>query len=135
MQEQARLMTSRLSSTRLPWTDRSAAVGFSALLLLIPASKRGMPRWKRACYVLQAFISFLSDYVYSGRPHISHGVDRWFITLNALACAPRAVDSGCAMVPVVCYVLSMESIRLGQRAAYEFWHTLWHVFGALCLYV
>lgn len=83
---------------------------------------------------MQAYIAYMSDYVHAGRPHISHGLDRWIVTLNAILCAPRAIDHGYALVPVVCYYLSMESIRLRHREAYEFWHTMWHVAGAACLY-
>ena len=128
------MMTSRWSASRLPWQHRSTAVGLSTLLLLLPACKAGMPRWKRVLLATQAVIAFLSDYVYSGRPHLSHGLDRWGITLTALLCARRAARSDVALLPIACYSMSMESIRLKHRAAYELWHTLWHIFGALCLY-
>ena len=134
MDKQFLYMTSRLSHTRLPWTRRSRAVGLSTLLLLIPALKRDMPRWKRIAFTVQAYIAYLSDYVYAGRSHISHGLDRWITTLNMMLCAPRAIDHGYAFVPLVCYYLSMESIRLQHREAYEFWHSMWHVVGAACLY-
>lgn len=135
MNSQLTMMTSQLCSTRLPWRDRSAVVGLSTLLFLIPASKRGMPRWKRYSFVVQALLALLSDYVYAGRRHVSHGLDRWCATLNVLACAPRALAAGCAMLPMVCYALSMEAIRLQHRAGYEFWHTMWHITGAACLWV
>ena len=134
MLSHATMMTSQWRASRLPWQTRSSAVGLSTLLLLLPACKRGMPQWKRVVLTLQAVVAFLSDYVYSGRPHASHGLDRWGITLTALLFAKRAAKSDAAFLPIVCYGMSMESIRLKHRAAYELWHTLWHIFGALCLY-
>ena len=128
------MMTSQWRASRLPWKERNAAVGLSTLLLFLPACKQSIPMWKRRLLAVQACVAFLSDYVYSGRPHISHGLDRWGITLTALACAQRAARSDLACVPLACYMMSMESIRLKHKAAYELWHTMWHVTGALCLW-
>lgn len=133
MEQQLLYMTSRLCHARLPWTQRSRVVGLSTLLVLLPAMKRRMPPWKRVALTMQAYVAYLSDYVYAGRPHVSHGIDRWMSTMNAVVHAPRAIDKGYALVPIVCFYLSMEAVRLRHREAYEFWHSMWHVAAAAAL--
>lgn len=128
-------MMSRWSDTRLPWRDRSVPVGMSALLLTLAATKEDMPTWKRQFAAAQGIISFLSDYVYSGVPHWSHGLDRWTIKLLALLHARRAMAKHTALLPTCFYILSMKAIAHRNKAAYHLWHTLWHVFGALSIYL
>ena len=135
MQDHVRHMTLHLRRTRLPWTDRSRVIGLSTLLFAVPALARSsMPRWKRAACVAQAIVAFYSDYVYAGRPHISHGVDRWLATVNVVLSAPEAIYRGYFFIPASCYYLSMKSIQAADKSAYIFWHTLWHIFGALFLH-
>ena len=115
MQDHLRHMTVHMRQTRLPWKDRSRLVGLSTLLSALPAfTRKGIPRWKRVACVVQAFVAYLSDYVYAGRPHLSHGIDRWVATINVILSTPVALYRGCIFIPAVCYYLSMEAIALEQ---------------------
>jgi hypothetical protein len=126
-------LMSTLRATRLPWKERSTMVGLSTLLFLLPACKRRIPQWKRYACLLQACVSYLSDYHYAGRPHLSHGIDRLVAATNIALTAPRALGTGYDMIATLCYHVSMESIRLRHQKAYELWHSLWHVVGSACL--
>lgn len=130
-------MTSQLSETRLPWRERSHIIGLSTLLVALPACpmvRRDMPRWKRYACMVQALVAFLSDYVYAGRRHISHGVDRWVATCSAAMSVPAALRDGYLLVPLMCYSMSIKSIHAQDKASYTFWHTMWHLCGAYMIH-
>jgi hypothetical protein len=76
-------------------------------------------------FVLQAAVSFASDYVYAGRPSLTHGMDRWMSTLMTLWFAPIRLV---CLVPVYCIWRSKHAKTFSE---YETWHTCWHVLGPL----
>ena len=119
--------------TRLPWKKRSKVVGLSTMLFLLPAFRQGLSRNERLACVLQSYVSYLSDYRYAGRPHVSHGVDRLVASANILWHFKRVFGTGYDFAAALCYAMSMKCIALKDRKAYELWHTLWHVTGCLCL--
>lgn len=123
-------MNAALRHTRLPWSTRSNMVGMSTLLFLLPACKQSLSPWKRLSCVLQAYVSYLSDYVHAGKPHLSHGIDRIVAACNIVLFG-QARGADC--IAFLCYVMSMLSIRRQKQRAYEMWHTLWHVAGTHCL--
>ena len=134
MRHQMYLMSSGFSRTSLIWPMRSRTVGFSCACFLLPAVAGNINVVFRAYWVLQAAVAFLSDYLWSGVSHWSHGADRWL----SLAMVSATVALGtsrlgcaiipCAAVPLYCLFRSKSALFWAE---YEMWHTLWHVTGGI----
>ena len=129
-------MTSQFAHSKLPWKQPCKEAGLSTLLFALPAMHRThLPKWKRAACLAQALVAFLSDYVYAGQPHLSHGFDRWLAMINVVASAYHNPNNFAGLIALLCLYLSMKSIQIGNRHAYNFWHTCWHVLGSYCIYL
>lgn len=137
--DQAALMSRGFCRTALvgDWASgrRSPWVGCSAACYVAPALWcAGCGPVFRAAWLAQAAASYASDFVWSGVPHWSHGVDRWLSTamvcVTALLGSARLGVGACAVLaapPLFCLRCSKRS---RTWPGYELWHTLWHVVGA-----
>ena len=124
---QLKLMTRSWTSSALPWKTRSKWVGYSSACYAALAHMHWI-------YVVQAVVAYLSDYVYAGRPHVTHGIDRWLstaLTLHMALYMSRRV--GChavlGVIPVGFLYADMRAVRRRDWEGYVLHHTLWHISG------
>jgi len=120
---QLTLMTRSFRATALPWKQRSAWIGGSSACYFVLSREHWM-------WTVQAIVAFLSDYVYAGVPHVTHGIDRWlstFMTLRLVVLTRRYMYLG--VIPFYCFYRSKRAVANRDYRAYVLYHTLWHVSG------
>mmetsp|Transcript_22741 Transcript_22741/g.39655 ORF Transcript_22741/g.39655 Transcript_22741/m.39655 type:complete len:212 (+) Transcript_22741:171-806(+) len=135
---QCSLIFEDFSATSLPFTDRSLMVGISCFAFLMPILT-DHPQ-NAFIWIFQALISFASDYVYAGRPSITHGIDRVYastmvlyiliLSLYTLPLHLLVLVPVLFYVPTIMIVKSKAAAKDKQQIAYEFYHTLWHYLAA-----
>lgn len=125
--------------------DRSWLMGASCwfyslpgmMLLLFPVEARFCSLHEATLYILTAFNSFMSDWVYVGVSSYSHAFDRWFATASALATVSKffllsltLVEWGIAITLLLSsfYTLS-QSRKAKVQKHFLFWHCIWHILG------
>jgi len=138
LQHQWTFMTKSMCATSLPWRNRrSLILGMSCLCYLFPAvyvCVKGKLK-STIAWILQAVVSFLSDFVYSGVNSVSHALDRWLavgMTLYMVWLAYTAISTAFALtvlLPLTCMFFSKRAIHVSFEH-YVMWHTLWHVTGS-----
>ena len=110
-------------------------VGYSAIFYFLPFVWSAWP-----VFLLTVPLSFMSDYVKTGRDSWWHPADRTLASFNSIhaitltfTVLPRwlAALFIFAVYPC-CYGLSVSSIRRRHFYGYVVGHTLWHVVGGLC---
>ena len=124
---QVTLMTTSFRETALPWTTRSKWVGYSCFCYaaLTPV------HW---IYAVQAQVAYMSDYIYAGVPHVSHGLDRCLSTaLTGHMAWYVARHYGwyvfLGVIPIGFLYADMRAVRRKDWGAYVRYHTLWHITG------
>lgn len=147
--KQSMLMTEKFSETSLPWLSRSKWIGYSSVLYFLPPYILKVTTAPTAVFylalLLQPIVSFYSDYLWSGRRHISHGLDRWLSTSLIII---MIIISSChlglyTIIPATppIYFLHQGKCAIKQRnyPAYVFNHTLWHfvspISGSIVLWI
>jgi len=126
-------------STALPFQQRSILVGLSCFMFMLPVPYATSK--ERYLWIAQSVLSFSSDFIYTGRYSISHGMDRIFASFMTLYCLVWAMLSfpGYTKLAVpfllyfttVCIVKSKRAANRRERHAYEFYHALWHFLAGL----
>ena len=119
------MMTTSFRATAVPWKQRSAILGCSSACYCLLVREHWM-------WAVQAGVTFLSDYVYSGVPHVTHGIDRWlstFMALRLVVLTKRYMYL--AVIPFYCFYQSKRALANRDYRAYVLYHTLWHVSGPL----
>jgi len=144
---QYNLVFNKFGHTSLPFQEKSLLVGISCFSFMLPilfCQRENIWLW-----IFQSLISFASDYVYSGRYSITHGIDRVFAVSMTIYTAIWAILSFplhlLFLVPVllfcctICIVKSKAAAKEKNRVAYEFYHCLWHFLagptGAFVIYM
>lgn len=122
----------RLKATKLDWLSRrSLAVGLTSFCYVWPFAWGGWPLW-----LVQAFLSFQSDFVHTGRDSWYHVADRTlasvqtvlFIALCALT-RPPWHEVLAAVGALGAYALGLHGIRTRREQTYVVGHTAWHLIG------
>ena len=122
---QLTLMTRSWTSTALPWKTRSKWVGYSCACYAILAHVHWI-------YAVQAVVGYLSDYVHAGRPHVTHGIDRWLSTALVLHIAwHMGWYAFLGVIPAGFMYAGMRAVRRRDWEGYVLYHTMWHVSGPL----
>lgn len=119
---------------------RDIFVGGSSFLYAVPVLLGAPPT-----YVLQAVVSFCSDYLFTGLTSRFHLVDRWMASLHTIHAVLLAAGAlpGQEGVPVLpmwavvvlttatmfCFAMSKRCVAEKDFGSYRLWHTLWHVVG------
>lgn len=116
--------------TKMSWIPyKSKIIGISSFLYAIPFIWGAWP-----IYILQAFSSFMSDFVMTGNDSYWHPFDRLLATLNTI----YVIGNSVLIIPVYysitlticslsCYFVSTRFIKREYMKGYVFFHTLWHV--------
>lgn len=119
--------------TKLAWLrHRPRTVGITSFCYALPFLWGGWPLW-----LVQAYLSFQSDYVLTGRRSWFHVADRvlassqvvLFLTLSAIT-DPPVHEVVAAAAALAAYALSCHGIRIRKERTYVLGHTAWHAIGS-----
>jgi hypothetical protein len=141
LSQQVKLMTTNFSATAMPWTRKSKLVGYSAICYAGPALvlRGGTGIFARVfslLWCLQVGACFWSDYTWTGRAHVSHGVDRWLassllVAMVVLASSQLSVAHALAAAALPLYCLRRGKLAVAEAdwPRYVVWHSMWHLTG------
>lgn len=136
------LMNEKFSETSIPWLSKSKWIGYSSVCYFLPPvmlKVTSLPLvFLLMALLVQPIVSFYSDYLWSGKRHISHGLDRWLSTsLIIFMIIISSYHLGWYTVifaaPPI-YYLYKGKCAVSQRnyKEYEYNHTLWHLTSPIC---
>ena len=122
--------------TKMKWIPRpSPAVGLSSFLYALPAIWGAWPM-----YLLQAPLSFMSDYVMIGKDSWFHPVDRVVALSNAILTIVSAFSAIAwwqvllfIFVTFTAYGFSVWAITEQNFNLFRVAHTLWHIFSSFSI--
>ncbi|GMH55529.1 hypothetical protein TrST_g6460 [Triparma strigata] len=115
--------------------------GLSGVLFVLPAfSDNRMTKLGKFFWFLQAALSILADYVFIGRAHPIHGIDRYSATINCFRVLSVGYNASLyrhvylAIVPLGIHLLARIA---KQETAWHLWiflHGWWHVTAPILIY-
>ena len=119
--------------TKMTWIPhRSIAIGSSSFLYAVPFLWGAMPT-----YLLQAFLSFGSDYVMIGKDSWFHPCDRMLALFNSMLIVTSAfwaIEWWEVLLLVLAtytqYAFSVWAIKKRRWKVFQVAHTLWHIVGS-----
>ena len=134
----------RFSATNLPWgRRRSNIMGASALCYLIPLpfinTSGAFQLTFQFLFAFQCVLCFVSDFLYSGVPHWSHGVDKchasallvFIIAVGGIGIHPTYPLV--AIAPLFCWQQGKTAVKMKDWDGYVLYHSLWHLIGGALL--
>ena len=119
-------------ATKLAWLPRRPLlVGLTSFCYALPFAWGAWPPW-----LLQTFLSFQSDFAFTGKDSYYHAADRLlasthvllFVSLSA-ATHPPWYEVAAAAGALGAYAVSVVGIRSHRYHLYHVAHTAWHVLG------